>query len=358
VTVLRAVVRSTWFRVGVGLGLLALAGAALWWRGPDWGSVIDAFQFVAWRWIALAVLINLASVVARAIAWHLVVNQALPEPHPRHRTVFSAFCIGLLANAVLPARAGEIARVAVLRRHLPHGRGTSATLVGTVFAHRLFDLFPVLLLIGYTLMTAKIPAWALTSIELFVVIGLVLLLVALVTARRQHRPVLEEMGPVRRLLAMGQRGLAVMKRPWAAAGATLFQTIGWGLQLLAVYTVMRAFDFGTIPAAALVLVLMNVATIFPFWPGNVGLLQAAIALPLRQYGVPYGTGFAFGLVLQAVEMSVGVGLGLVFLAREGLSFANLRSIRGGEDEAEAARELAAELEPAREDEPAHAGMSG
>jgi uncharacterized membrane protein YbhN (UPF0104 family) len=359
VRLVKALVRRTWFRVALGLGLLALAGLALWWRGPDWGSVIDAFRFVDWLWIALAVVINLASVSSRAIAWHLVINQALPEPHPRHRTVFSAFCVGLLGNAVLPARAGEIARVAVLRRHLPHGPGTSATLVGTVFAHRLFDLFPILILIGYTLKTAKVPDWALTSIELFVVLGLMLLLIALVSARRAHRPVLEEMGPVRRLLAMGQRGLAVMKRPWAAAGATLFQTVGWALQLLAVYTVMRAFDFGTIPAAALVLVLMNVATVFPLWPGNVGLVQAAIALPLwRQYGVAYGTGLAFGIALQAVEMSVGVGLGLVFLAREGLSFANLKAIRGDEEEAEAAHELASELEPAREDEPAHAGMSG
>jgi hypothetical protein len=70
--------------------------------------------------------------------------------------------------------------------------------------------------------------------------------------------------------------------------------------------------------------LMNIATIFPLWPGNFGLLQAAVALPLVQYGVAYSTGFAYGLVLQAVEMSVGVGVGLVFLAREGLSFATLR----------------------------------
>ena len=38
-----------------------------------------------------------------------------------------------------------------------------------------------------------------------------------------------------------------------------------------------------------VLVLMNVATIFPLWPGNVGL-QAAIACR-SSYGVPYGKGF-------------------------------------------------------------------
>ena len=47
--------------------------------------------------------------------------------------------------------------------------------------------------------------------------------------------------------------------------------------------------------------------------------------------MPYATGFAFGLVLQAVEVSVGVGLGLVCLAREGLSFAVLRRM-GEEDE--------------------------
>ena len=32
---------------------------------------------------------------------------------------------------------------------------------------------------------------------------------------------------------------------------------------------------------------MNVATVFPLWPGNIGLLQAAVALPLVSYGVPY-----------------------------------------------------------------------
>ena len=61
---------------------------------------------------------------------------------------------------------------------------------------------------------------------------------------------------------------------------------------------------------------MNVATIFPLWPGNIGLMQAAVALPLVSYGVAYTTGFAFGLGLQMIEMSVGIGVGLFFLARE------------------------------------------
>ena len=82
---------------------------------------------------------------------------------------------------------------------------------------------------------------------------------------------------------------------------------------------------------------MNVAGIFPLWPGNVGLLQAAVALPLVSYGVPYAQGFAFGIGLQAIEMSVGVGVGFIFLAREGISFAVLRGMQA--EESEAAEEL-------------------
>ena len=89
----------------------------------------------------------------------------------------------------------------------------------------------------------------------------------------------------------------------------------------------RAFDIHLpIAAAGLVLVLMNVATIFPLWPGNFGLVQIAVAFPLTNYGVEYAHGVAFGIGLQAIEASVGVGVGLIFLAREGLSYATLRDI--------------------------------
>lgn len=327
--------RNPWTRGVLVLALLGLALAAVWWRGPEWDTVYHAFDFVRWRWVVVALLLNLLSTLARAFSWNLTIAQALPPPHPRFLQVFSAFGIGLLGNAVLPARAGELARVAVLRRHLPHGEGTSATLLGTVFAHRLFDLPAVALLVLYVLLTAKIPHWAVTSLAIFGLVAIALVAVALLSARARGTPPAGG-GTVRRVLAMARQGLAVLRAPVPAALAVLCQLTGWVLQLLAVWAVMQAFDFDApLPAAGLVLLLMNVATIFPLWPGNIGLLQAAVALPLRQYGVAYPTGFAFGLVLQAVEMSVGVGVGLVFLAREGLSFGSLRRM---EEEEEAKEE--------------------
>src|SRR2546430_17008176 len=84
---------------------------------------------------------------------------------------------------------------------------------------------------------------------------------------------------------------------------------------------MRAFGIhGAVPAAALVLLVMNVATIIPLWPGNVGAVQLAIATPLVSYGVAYADGIAFGFGLQAIEASVGAGIGLGFLGPEGRSF--------------------------------------
>jgi len=332
------IARNPWARGLLVLVLLASAIAAIWWRGPDWNSVYHAFDSVSWRWVIIGILLNLLSVLARSLSWRLTIDQALPEPHPRFGQVFSAFGIGLLGNAVLPARAGEFARVAVLRRHLPqHGKGTSATLLGTVFAHRLFDLFPVAILCTWVLLTAKIPHWAVTSLIIFGLIGFVLLTIGLLFARSGEGRMHDGMGSMRALMIMARQGLAVLRRPVPALGAALFQCVGWLMQLFAVWAVMQAFNLDLpLPAAGLVLVLMNVAIIFPLWPGNIGLLQAAVALPLVQYGVPYSTGFAYGLVLQAVEMSVGVGVGLIFLAREGLSLASLKTM----EEEQAADETA------------------
>jgi uncharacterized membrane protein YbhN (UPF0104 family) len=316
--------KSPWIRALLVLPVAAGVGALLWWRGPSWSAVGDAFTVVRWQWVLVAIGLNLVSVLARSLAWRTVIHQSMPLPVPGFLLVFSAFSVGLFANAVLPGRIGELARVAVLNRKLP-GRSAWATLIGTVVAHRIFDLMPVVFLIVYVVLTAKIPSWATTSLIVFVCVGALLFGLALAFARHPQRGVPLDIGPVRRLLTMTRQGLGVMRTPLAAALAIAFQCAGWLCQLLAVYTAMRAFDIhAPLPAAGLVLLLMNVATIFPLWPGNVGLLQAAIALPLLHYGVSSPRGIAYGIGLQAIEASVGVGFGLLFLAREGLSYTMLK----------------------------------
>jgi glycosyltransferase 2 family protein len=313
-------------RVFLGLVVLAAFAGLFWWRRNSVTSIGGAFKAVEWKWVVVAIALNLLSVIARALAWTTVIHSAMEPPRPRVPLVFSAFSVGLFANALLPGRVGELARVAVLTRKMPERKGAWATLVGTVFAHRVFDIVPVLLLILYVVVTASIPSSARATLLFVIGFGVGLFVFAFVSARRQHHEMaIEGLGPVRRLLTMGRSGLGVMRSPAGAAGAIFCQTIGWTCQLLAVYTAMRAFDIhAPLPAAGVVLLVMNVVTILPFWPGNVGLVQVAIASALVGYGVSYSVGVAYGFGLQAIEASVGIGVGLLFLAREGLSFAMLR----------------------------------
>jgi glycosyltransferase 2 family protein len=302
-------------------GIAALAV----WRGPDPGPVERAFEAVKWEWVAAAVLINLFSVVVRAQAWNIVLRQAIPPPWPRWRNVFSAFCVGLLGNAALPGRVGELARVAIVTRHVRRRPGTWATVVGTVFAHRLLDVVAAVALVLLTLYIAPIPDWASPVLAVVVGVGLGLLLAGFLLARRHHRPVSRELGAFRRALHLVQRGLTVLRRPAPALEALFLQLVGWTAQLFAVYTTFIAFDIDpSIGAAAVVLVVMNIVMILPFWPGNIGLVQAAVAAALLRYGVSYPHGVVFGIGLQAIEASVGLGLGFLFLAREGFSFAMLK----------------------------------
>jgi len=295
------------------------------WRGPDTGVVRDAFTLVAWGWVVAAVAINFASVVLRSVAWKVVIDQAVPPPKPHRRTVFAAFSIGLLGNAALPGRVGEIARVVVLTRRMRSRPGTWATIVGTVFAHRMFDVLAAIVLVVYVLYAARIPDWAVPGLSIVLGIGVGALIAGVLLVHYRSRVPIEEVGPIRKALRTARRGLEVLKRPIPAGSAIVLQFLGWTAQLFAVWASLKAFRIDVpLSAAALVLVLMNLATIFPLWPGNVGLLQAAVALPLLSYGIAYPHGFAFGIGLQAIEASVGVGLGLLFLAREGFSFAMLK----------------------------------
>ena len=310
--------------------LVALAavgvGALLWFRGPDWGKVGHALAGMSWTWALVAVGFNILSAVARGLAWRTVVDQAVPPPHPRLLDLFSAFFVGIFANGVLPGRVGEVARVGVLVRRLPPRPGLWPALLGSVVAHRLLEIFPSIGLIIWVLVAAKVPAWGHLALLAVLGVAVAVFAIGLLAARRYELDHPLDAGRLRVAITRVRQGLGVLRTPRAAVTATGYQTLAWLLQLLAVWTAMRAFHFSLpIAAAGVVLALMNVALILPLWPGNVGLQQAAIALPLIAYGIPYSHGFAYGIGLQAIESSVGYVLGIVFLAREGLTLGRLRT---------------------------------
>ncbi len=300
----------------------------LWLRGPDWSQVGQAFTNVGWQWVLAALAFNIISVLLRVLCWWVILRQAMADPQLRYLNVLSSFSAGLIANAILPGRGGEIARVAMLHRKLKDRQGMWPTLIGTVIAYRLLDLIPAVAIAVWVVLTAPLPSWAFSSLITVIAIGAALFLAGIAIAHRDNQSLLVKRGPFRRWVAFARQGLAALRLPGSGAQAAAFQALGWVCQLLAVWTVMRAFRIDvSLSAAGLVLVLMNITLILPLWTGNIGLLQAAIALPLIGYGVSYSRGFACGIGLQVIEASIGVAYGLGFLAKEGVSFTTLRETR-------------------------------
>ncbi len=131
------------------------------------------------------------------------------------------------------------------------------------------------------------------------------------------------------------RGQQMWRNPRAALIAGASGLVSWSAQILGIYWALRAFGLGInhgMSAAALVFFASTLAQLFPILPGNIGVFQGAVALPLTTtYGVDATTAVQFAFGLQLIEAVLGVGLGFWFLWREGLSLAEARSLGSGDE---------------------------
>jgi uncharacterized membrane protein YbhN (UPF0104 family) len=129
-------------------------------------------------------------------------------------------------------------------------------------------------------------------------------------------------------------GQALFSRPRATALAMAAGTFSWAAQIAGIWAALEAFGIHVgLAGAGLVFVSSTVVQLFPFWPGNLGIFQLGVTAPLvNAYAVSTASAVAFSVGLQLVEALLGVGLGLVFLAREGLSLSGARALATAPDE--------------------------
>jgi phosphatidylinositol alpha-mannosyltransferase len=134
---------------------------------------------------------------------------------------------------------------------------------------------------------------------------------------------------VRRAMTRVRDGLAVFRRPRLGLAATVAQLGAWGLQTLACYMLLIALGldhqagFG---AAAAVLFAVNITAVLPATPANLGVFQAACVAVLHGgFHVDWAAAFAYGVILQAVEISSAVLMGMPALLKEGMSWREIRT---------------------------------
>ena len=284
---------------------------------------------VVWRWIVVSLVLNLASVAGKAIVWKTALD-ALPNRRPaRYAHVVPALFIGFLLNTVLFARMGELARVAVLarRQRLAGEPIPTGTIAGTAIAEQIVLGVALALCVVALAPVLHLPnmVWQLAIAFLGV---LAVVSVALIIAMRKAR------GRLATLLAGISQGQALFRKPRATALAVTAGTISWAAQIAGIWAALEAFHIHVgLAGAGLVFVSSTIVQLFPFWPGNLGIFQLGVAGPLVSvYAISTANAVAFSVGLQLVEGLLGVGLGLFFLAREGLSLSGARRLASSEED--------------------------
>ena len=315
-------------RLALGAGALA-AVTFLLARRVDLAPLLD--QHVVWGWIVVSLLLNLASVAGKAVVWKAALD-ALPDQRPvRYGHVVPALFIGFLLNTVLFARIGEVARVAVLarRRRLTGDGIPASTIAGTAIAEQLVLGVALALCVVALAPVLHLPTMVWQLAIAFVAV-LSVVSVALMIAMRKAR------GRLASMVAGISQGQALFHKPRATALATVAGTVSWAAQIAGIWAALEAFHIHIgLAGAGLVFVSSTIVQLFPFWPGNLGIFQLGVAGPLVSvYAISTANAVAFSVGLQLVEGLLGVGLGLYFLAREGLSLSGARTLAtASEDDA-------------------------
>src|SRR6478609_5832829 len=289
--------------------------------GSAWGSLDGA----AVTLIVAAVIANLASVAAKIAVWRRTLAATPEGAQIRHRDLTPAVFIGFLVNTIVPARLGEVAKLAIVgRRTRERGVNVPATALAGSLAAEQIVLAAALVLVAAvgTAASSSAPVWVLATLATMSA-SVIVLAASAARLERLATRLPGRAGPIAaEALSHARAAFSGRDRGLGALGLAI---ASWALQIAGIVFTLQAFGLPhSIQAASAVFVASTLVGIVPLVPGNVGVFSAAVAAALAPFGVGAAEAAAFGLALQGIEALLSVAAGGLFLAYEGLSLAELR----------------------------------
>jgi phosphatidylinositol alpha-mannosyltransferase len=317
----------------VSLGGLLLAVLAL--QKIGIGSIANALIGSSPWWVLVGLGTMCTAMVLRGFSWHAILRAALPGDRIRLMDVMHGTFIGVLMSATLPARLGEPSRALVIARRTGRPRENLPVVLGTVVSQTLLNILALLILGAIMFSSVNLFSGHQNALVFAAVVPLALLLVVLMApvilragAQSRSTRLRNFIIRARGALVRVRSGLTVFRNPRLGAIATVSQLGAWAFQCVSCYTLLIALGLdhrAGIGAAAAVLFAVNITAVLPATPANVGVFQAACAAVLHAgWHVSYVDGVAYGVILQAVEVSTAILMGMPALLREGLSWREIR----------------------------------
>jgi len=292
---------------------------------------------VEWTPFGIALLCLLAMQLARARAWRNVLRAAYPsEPIP-FLPLSAAYLAGAGINAILPAHAGDVTKVFLVKHQIPsssYPAVTSSFLVQTVF-----DTSVGVLVLAYAITQGLLPPlpripnlpafeisfWAENPDVFFIALGVLLVAIAVGIYLLAHR--------VRRFWARVRQGVVILTQPRRyLREVAAWQGFGWLCRFAAFWFFLEAFGIGgSFGNVLLVMSVQAIANIVPFTPGGAGAQQALLLATLTGPTRTAVLSYSVGTQIAMAAWSVVLGFAAILLVFRTTDWRGL--IRDAQDEA-------------------------
>jgi glycosyltransferase 2 family protein len=279
-------------------------GAVAWWISKQPAPTLPS-SASGLGWLTFAVSIALSSMVLRGFRWHRIM--ALARIDHRRSDALGLMFVGQMGNTVLPARGGDVMRIALLGAR---SASRKREILGSVVAERALDA--VVLVATFAILSlglADSPAGPGTAAAIAAALALGFgALAGYLWLRRSGR--FERFAAAIRPVA---RASKLFAHPSGIALVALTAAI-WMLDGLCLLVLARSVgEHLGAPDALLALVLAALATAIPAAPGFAGTFDAAMVVALRRAGVLGGAAVGVLILARFVFFVPATLVGLVVL---------------------------------------------
>jgi uncharacterized protein (TIRG00374 family) len=306
------VIRSPWTFQLLLVGAIA---ALVIWR-VDLGEVGRTFRSADYHWVPLALAIYVVSRVVHTWEWQMTLTKVGRAPFGG---MFGAILIGTLVNAVVPASAGDVAKVQIVAH--PYGLSRPGLIAGRG-AESVGDAVIMVMFIAVSF-TLPGTGFASTNTLILMALGATAAFAGVFVGSRMLP---REFPHWRVFRALPQRaydalceiwprlhdGFELVRQPRLLVLAVLLNLFGWFVDISILWTYGQAFHVN-IPFAAYLSVTVAVAiiTTFPITFGNVGTFEFALLKVLALYSVSSDTALAYAVGTHVFSTVFNIGLGLI-----------------------------------------------
>jgi len=287
---------------------------------------------VGWTALAVGVACHIVRLLLRARAWQNIVRAAYPGERVRYRSALGGYTAGVGVNSIVPARAGDLVKLYLLKSRVKGA--TYATLTPTLIVETIFDFFVAAAIMIWALSIGVLPTHQVYSripavdwkfflrhekFSAFLLIAIaVASLIVFVIAREHYTR-------FRQRFAQGFAILHDARR--FVIGVIGPQALSWGFRVASIFWFLRAFHVNaTLRNALLALVVDSLATLFPATPGGAGTKQGLIVYLFRGEAISRTLLIAFSVGMNITIVATNLILGLIATAlmTGTLSFKRLR----------------------------------